>query len=102
MITNKHNGYTNYWTWTVAAWIDNRNSVYNKFHNLINAFKEAPEPLERQKVRNIIMHDLREYVEKSRPRNNSFWDSITNDIAKENINYYEIAETMLSDAEYPD
>ena len=40
MITNKHNGYTNYWTWTVAAWIDNRNSVYNKFHNLINAFKE--------------------------------------------------------------
>ena len=102
MITEKHNGYTNYWTWSLVVWIDNCESLYNKFQAIIKNCKETEEPLERAKVRSIIMHDLRNYTERARPQNGSFWDSITNDIAKENINYYEVAESMLNNANYPE
>ena len=103
MIVEKHNGYTNYWTWCLASTIDNKESLYNRFHIFIRYNRDADVPNSRSLIRGQVMNMLRKYSKEACPhKNGSFWDSITNDIEAENINYYEIAENMLIDEGYPD
>ena len=98
---NKHNGYSNYPTWLLASTIDNYESLYNRFHNFIRNKQSTKKPPSRDWMRSKLMHMLQDYAEKSAPRrNNSFWDGIFNDVLKEQINYYEIAELMLDGEAY--
>lgn len=101
MITNTHNGYTNYWTWVLIADIDNKASLYNRFHNKIRERKNQETPPDWSAVRGELMNMLQDYANKTRPSNNSFWDSITNDILKEEIDYKQIADLMLDEEHYP-
>ena len=102
MKSEKHNGYANYPTWLLAAEIDNKESLYNNFRSFIKKSMESEEPPSYSGVKSVLMHMLQEYAEKVEPRkNNSFWDSIINDVAKEQICYREIAEIMLKEEGYP-
>ena len=101
MMSEKHNGFSNYPTWSLIAEIDNKVSLYNKFYGRVRSYLNKEEPLPRSKLRGVLMNELKEFAEKTRPTNNSFWDGITNDVVKEQINYYEIAESILDTLQYP-
>ena len=98
MVTNTHNGYRNYQTWCLASWIDNSESLYNRFHIFIRDARKEEFP--RDKLKSLLINDLRNYTIRARPKNNSFWDSITNDVATEMIDYREIVELMLQEEGY--
>jgi hypothetical protein len=100
-MTKHHNGYTNYATWCFASWIDNSESLYNKFHKLIQRKANMKVPPTRDAVRIVLHDELQRLAADLAPsQNNTFWDSIYNDILKEQINYREIAEEMLETEGY--
>lgn len=89
-----HNGYTNYATWCVASWIDNTEGVYKIFQNIAN---HIPESYDQDSKRSVVMVYIKEFVNKNAPRSDNFWSSIINDILTEQINYLEIAKTILNE-----
>lgn len=87
-----YNGYTNYYTWTVASVIDNTEWIYDAMKNIAENTIDPNEKL-------IALNNYVRYlVTKMRPEaHNAIWDPITNDIMREKINYAEIVKTFLEE-----
>lgn len=90
----KHNGYTNYQTWLVAATIDNTESLYNFCKD---AVKEVQEKNEKNKRVSALTDILQNMILSMKPHtNNMIWEPLLAD-AMESINYQEIARLMLEE-----
>lgn len=87
-----YNGYTNYYTWTVASVIDNTSYIYESMKRIANNASDQNERLL------ALNNYVRVLVAKSRPETgDAIWDPITNDIMREQINYAEIVKTFLDE-----
>lgn len=92
----KHNGYSNYETWTVASVIANTSNLYIFFKNLATDLINNSE--NRFNVKKTLIQHIKVKVIDLAPKgNNPIWDPIINNIHTEVINYSEIADSILEE-----
>ena len=96
MTHNPHNGYTNYETWLIAATIDNTESLYNFFQDWVKEIRNTTEdPIERKSK---TMDLVRKVIENMKPKtNNPIWEPLINSVITDQINFLEIANTLLEE-----
>ena len=93
-MSNKHNGWTNYETWTVIVNIDNTLSLYNFYKD---AVREVKEKFPEDKRMEPIISILKNMVNGMKPNtNNNIWGPLIN-ATYESINFPEIARNLLED-----
>ena len=94
----KHNGYSNYPTWLIAAWIDNHEELYNQVIKLSDELHEAHE--DRFNALGIIAQTIEaefstECIKYQMKCDGTVWSSMLNHVEKDLINYREVAETYI-------
>lgn len=96
----KHNGYTNYPTWLVAAYISNNEEQYKFYNNLREDLIKSGEPAETaigilaQSIQFQLDVELLNLETKCKGQ---IWSSILNDVHHSQINYYEVAKSFYED-----
>lgn len=92
----KHNGYTNYETWTIINAIANTESLNNFFKDWVKEIKSNAKDEIEKRSRTIDL--IQKVVESMKPTtNNPIWEPLINAIQTDHINYLEIANTMLEE-----
>ena len=102
-----YNGWTNYPTWVTTLWMDNDEGTYNALRSLVIMAREYEEPdslmnhvfTEEETILYTLVRLVKNFVEEL-----AFLDEATvrSDLlgwAVEQINFREIAENLLADAE---
>ena len=83
-----HNGWTNYETWTVVAWIENTLEPYKYW----------------QDVTSRLVKSQKENGPRSQYMAQVFSERLENELGKsfllKEVNWYEIAKSMIEDAEW--
>lgn len=92
-----HNGYTNYMTWSVIATIDNTESLYNFFQDWK---KEINAQTDDKNERIAATADMiKKVIESMSPsKENPIWGPLLNAVVENEINYREIAESMVNES----
>jgi len=106
--SKKYNGWKNYETWNVQLWLDNdsmTNEIQSEWLNDAKEYvKENPSELMNgiftvdDVVKRILADRIKEFVEENNPLNDTstmFADLLNS--ALSNVDYYEIAENIMSD-----
>jgi hypothetical protein len=93
-----YNGWTNYETWAVNLWIDNEEGSYNYW-------KEVAEELvkELEGDKGTSAYNLSKRLEDETKENAPSLDGVYGDLlnaALSEVNWYEIAKSMVEDVEY--
>jgi len=98
----KYNGWTNYETWNFKLWIDNEESSYNYWNeeaqNIFNGSEADDIFTKKENAANSLADILKEYVQENIPDISGFYLDILQANLSE-INYYEIAESLLEEVE---
>lgn len=92
----KHNGYTNYETWSIINTIANTESLNNFFRDWIKEIKSnAKDEIE---LRSRTIDLLKKVVDSMKPNtSNPIWGPLINAVQADHINFLEIANTMLEE-----
>ena len=92
-----HNGYTNYMTWSVIATIENTESLYNFFQDWK---KEINTKTDNKNERIAATADMiKKVIESMSPsKENPIWGPLLNAVVENEINYREIAESMVNES----
>ena len=95
----KHNGMSNYPTWSIAALIDNNENLYNKYWKLVKEMQDTKQ--DDYNIIGVLAQTIEadftnecEKIMKNIPM--SPWASILNHVNKDLINYREIAKSFIS------
>lgn len=84
------NGWSNYETWAVYVWMENEEMNYRYLMELVEDARTETSPAA------YLASKIKETVEDGRPETGGLYkDLLTNAI--ESVDYYEIAESLLSD-----
>lgn len=89
------NGWTNYCTWAAALWIDNEESTYKYFKELVAEIRE--EETDENEIKYRLENAIKEFIEDNAPEIPASLYSDLLGYAMQDINYYEIASNMLED-----
>lgn len=89
------NGWTNYNTWAAALWIDNEESTYKYFRELVAEIRAEEADENEQKY--TLESAIKEFIEDNAPEISASVYSDLLGYAMQDINYYEIASNMLED-----
>lgn len=93
-----HNGWTNYMTWSVAATIDNTESLYSFFEDWKKELAERTDDRSEKIIATVDM--LKKVMESMAPsRSNPIWGPLLNAVMEDEINFQEIAENMVDEDE---
>ena len=90
MKRKEYNGWTNYETWVTKLWMDNNQESYNYYQELAEEYRKQPYELSQR---------IKEEFEEANPLN-ELESSVFHDLlnsAISNINWYEIAESLLEE-----
>ena len=99
MNEQKYNGWTNYETWNCMLWIDNTEGDREFWDSRATKILQENSG-ERDESAKVLLEEIRERIEASIPiEANSMYSDLLNAAISE-INFYEIAESILSDTEY--
>ena len=92
----KHNGYSNFETWTIINAIANTQSLHNFFKDWIKEIKSNGK--DEVDIRAKTVDLLKKVVDSMKPTtNNPIWEPLINAVQTDHINYLEIANTMLEE-----
>ena len=94
----KHNGYSNYPTWVVASTIDNNEELYKAYTKLRDELWDSKEAEYTQVgiLAQTLKYDVSTYAQQLYQYDKTgMFESILNDIVMEQINYHEIARSIL-------
>lgn len=96
MENQKYNGWANYPTWAVNLWIENDEGLYRYFRDKISEIKEdnADDP---DAQLSELGQAIKEFIEENAPELGASVYSDLIGFAMDSVNYWEIAENMLSD-----
>ena len=102
MTHKEYNGWTNYETWVVKLWMDNDEGSYRSFGQMAEeSYRNATgEPEERlEDAASALAEELKAAHEENYPLDsgNVFDDLLSASMSE--VNWYEIAESMLEDVE---
>ena len=90
-----YNGYTNYETWSVMVTIDNTQSLYNYFKDMVHETETISDEIERKSK---IIHITKQTVENMMPKTtNLIWAPLLNSLLEDHINFSEIADSLLAE-----
>jgi hypothetical protein len=101
----KYNGWTNYETWNVKLWMDNDEGSYNYFRELAQeTYKQSESEYDWQTKMDAAKYNLAEFIKDYFDEINPLADTADtfSDLlgaALSNVNWYEIAESLLDDIE---
>lgn len=101
---SEYNGWHNYETWAVKLWIDNEEPSYNAWRErtaLLWADEErtfSPYMSRSECARIALADDLKEYHEEVMPEVPGVWSDLLTAALSE-VDWFEIADAMLTDAE---
>ena len=99
MNSEGYNGWTNYETWLVVVHIENTESLYHYIHNFIK--EKIRNPPQRMEMTSMLMEKIEDLLDKLQPKKcETIWTDLMS-AARGRINFYEIAESLLNDEEYP-
>lgn len=88
----RHNGYTNYPTWLLAAYMDNTEEIYNFFCNLANQVDQNY-PDELSKV-SMMIQSIKEWIESKKPETKPPYKDLL-DAVIETVDFKDIAADYL-------
>lgn len=96
MENQKYNGWANYPTWAVNLWIENDEGLYSYFRDKISEIKEdnADDP---DAQLSELGQAIKDFIEENAPELGASVYSDLIGFAMDSVNYWEIAENMLSD-----
>ena len=96
MEDQKYNGWANYPTWAVNLWGDNDEGLYNYFRDKLNEIKEnnADDP---DAQLSELGQAIKDFIEENAPEIGASVYSDLIGYAIDSVNYWEIAENMLSE-----
>lgn len=97
----KYNGWSNYPTWVVKLWIDNDEILSNKFNRLAkNCYNNAEAGKYFTRDEYAIFDfktTLKYYIERLNPLNNTSMFADLLGGALEEVNWYEISKSIITD-----
>ncbi len=98
MTTERYNGWTNYETWNWKLWLDNDHGTYLHWQDETQHI--CTEATDRDDAVDTLMERLKDDCEVNVPESvcGSYADMLSAAIGE--INFHEIAESMIDDADY--
>lgn len=88
-----YNGYKNYPTWAVKLWLDNDYTTYNYWRNVAKEYKDL------SKAHYFLSERLQHEINENSPELKTSMYSDLLSFALQEVDYYEIAQIMLDEAE---
>ena len=95
MENNTCNGWKNYCTWVTALWIDNEESTYKYFREIVQEIREENEDKNEQRYQ--LAERIKDYIEDNAPEIPASVYSDLIGFAISEIDFDEIAENMLEE-----